>query len=204
MAVQTINIGNVVNDGLGDDLRSAFEKVNTNFAELQGSLTITASNSGSTGAGIFKQKTGSNLEFKNLVSGKSIALDEFEDSISIRYTADDAFNEFNTDAGSIIARAAGVGNQGKITLEGTAAPGSITGIKDIEVTTDGGSIVRFKTVLPVTQILTTYDFGFISGDFNNALQLAVAAANIDFGTVLLPGTFSLNLGKLDPLNTDYN
>ena len=27
MTIQTINIGNVVNDGLGDDLRTAFEKV---------------------------------------------------------------------------------------------------------------------------------------------------------------------------------
>ena len=28
MAIQTINIGNQVNDGLGDDLRSAFQEVN--------------------------------------------------------------------------------------------------------------------------------------------------------------------------------
>jgi hypothetical protein len=34
MTIQTINIGNVVNDGLGDDLRTAFEKVNANFADL--------------------------------------------------------------------------------------------------------------------------------------------------------------------------
>ena len=36
MTIQTINIGNVVNDGLGDNLRSAFQKVNDNFAELTG------------------------------------------------------------------------------------------------------------------------------------------------------------------------
>ncbi len=34
MAIQTINLGNVVNDGLGDDLRTAFQKVNANFTEL--------------------------------------------------------------------------------------------------------------------------------------------------------------------------
>jgi hypothetical protein len=201
MTIQTINIGNRVNDGLGDDLRTAFEKVNANFFELDQSLTVTASNAGSSGLGVFKQKVGSNLEFKNLVSGRNISLDEFENSIGIRSTAPDAFSRFDTDANFIEANPS---NQGHITLEGTPAPNSISGIKDIEVITDGMNHVRFKTVIPVTDILTTYDFGFISGFFNNALQLAISSANIDFGSILLPGTFSLDLGKLDPFNNTYN
>jgi hypothetical protein len=201
MSIQIINIGNRVNDGLGDDLRTAFEKVNANFSELNRSLTITASNAGSSGSRIFKQKIGSNLEFRNLVSGRNIALEEFENSIGIRSTAPDAFSRFDTDANFVVANPS---NQGHITLEGASAPNSLTGIKDIEVTTDGMNYVRFKTILPITEILTTYDFGFISGSFNNALQLAISASNIDFGTVLLPGTFSLDLGKLDPLNNTYD
>ena len=31
MALQTINVGNFANDGTGDDLRTAFIKVNQNF-----------------------------------------------------------------------------------------------------------------------------------------------------------------------------
>ena len=34
MAKQTINIGTVANDGTGDPLRTAFDKVNDNFTEL--------------------------------------------------------------------------------------------------------------------------------------------------------------------------
>jgi hypothetical protein len=34
MAQQTINIGTVANDGTGDPLRTAFDKVNDNFTEL--------------------------------------------------------------------------------------------------------------------------------------------------------------------------
>ena len=34
MTVNTINIGNIANDGTGDDLREAFIKVNNNFLEL--------------------------------------------------------------------------------------------------------------------------------------------------------------------------
>ena len=34
MAKQVINIGTVANDGTGDPLRTAFDKVNDNFTEL--------------------------------------------------------------------------------------------------------------------------------------------------------------------------
>ena len=49
MAKQTINIGTTANDGTGDQLRSAFDKINDNFTELYsddagdvGSITATA------------------------------------------------------------------------------------------------------------------------------------------------------------------
>jgi hypothetical protein len=38
MALQTINLGTYANDGTGDDLRTAFEKVNSNLTELYSSL----------------------------------------------------------------------------------------------------------------------------------------------------------------------
>ena len=193
MAIQTINIGNVVNDGLGDDLRTAFQKVNANFAVLDAQTTVTGSNVGTTGTGIFKQKTGANLEFKKLISGTRITITEFPDTIQINNTASIAFTRFDTDAGQVTA---GVGNtDGQITLAGTSAPGSTTTRKDIEVTTSG-STVYFKTIIPVVDILTSFDFGFITGAFTNSNQLALAAANIDFGTILLPGTLNLNGGEL--------
>jgi hypothetical protein len=34
MAINTVNIGNIPNDGTGDDLRTAFDKINGNFAAL--------------------------------------------------------------------------------------------------------------------------------------------------------------------------
>ena len=37
MARQTINIGTAANDGTGDPLRTAFDKINDNFVELYGS-----------------------------------------------------------------------------------------------------------------------------------------------------------------------
>ena len=37
MARQNINIGSSANDGTGDPLRTAFDKINDNFVELYGS-----------------------------------------------------------------------------------------------------------------------------------------------------------------------
>ena len=178
MAIQTINIGNQVNDGLGDDLRTAFQKVNANFSSLAEELTITVGNAGAgSGETLFKQRTGATLEFKTLTAGTKISLNSTLDTIVINNTTNDAFERFVTDAGSITA---GVGNSRAITLQGDAAPGSTTRRKDIEVTTFG-STVSFKTVIPVTDILTSYDFGPISNNYTNAMQLALSSANIDFG-----------------------
>ena len=43
MAKQTINIGSSANDGTGDPIRTAFDKVNDNFNEL---YAVTAAGSG--------------------------------------------------------------------------------------------------------------------------------------------------------------
>ena len=39
MAIQSINIGSIANDGTGDDLREAFNKVNANFIDLDTKLS---------------------------------------------------------------------------------------------------------------------------------------------------------------------
>jgi hypothetical protein len=190
MTVQTINIGNQVNDGLGDDLRTAFQKVNANFSELSAQLTITVGTAATTGIDIFKEKVGAELVFKGLVSGTKMLLDDTGDNIIINNTAPDAFIRFDTDSGSVLAS-----SFQQLTLQGTAAPGSTTSRKDIEVTAFGSSI-RFKTIIPVTDILTSYDFGFINGQFNNAMQALYAASNMDFGTVTLPGRLDLDCGTI--------
>jgi hypothetical protein len=190
MAIQTINIGNVVNDGLGDDLRTAFQKVNANFTELNSALTVTVGTAQDLGINIFKEKVGAELKFKTLTSGTKILLDDTGNTVIVNNTAPDAFTRIDTDSGSVLAN---VFQQ--ITLSGIAAPGSTTSRKDIEVTTSGSN-VYFKTIIPVVDILTSYDFGVINGTFNNAMQVSYAASNIDFGTVNLPGRLDLDCGTI--------
>lgn len=70
MAIQTINLGSYANDGTGDDLRTAFQKVNNNFNYITSEGAILNGANLGNGASIFAQKndTTLNLEFKSLTS----------------------------------------------------------------------------------------------------------------------------------------
>lgn len=85
MAVDLINVGQIANDGTGDDLREAFIKVNQNFEELDLKIEgdVTASNTGAVGEGIFSQKINNDLQFKKLVAGSDITLTATNDQITI-------------------------------------------------------------------------------------------------------------------------
>ena len=85
MAVQLINIGNIANDGAGDDLREAFIKTNANFEELdlRDDEQTSASNLGSTGEGLFSQKLIYDLQFKKIVGGAGLTLTATADNITI-------------------------------------------------------------------------------------------------------------------------
>jgi hypothetical protein len=70
MSIQTINIGGFANDGTGDDLRTAFLKVNANFAELGGVSGLTNGENLGNGVGVFAQRNATDpvLEFRTLTS----------------------------------------------------------------------------------------------------------------------------------------
>ena len=88
MAIQTINVGTLANDGTGDDLREAFVKVNSNFSELDTRTEqTTAVNTGSTGQGVFKELVGSELRFKKLVPGGGMSITSNDDNLTLESLA---------------------------------------------------------------------------------------------------------------------
>lgn len=104
MALQTINIGNIANDGTGDDLREAFIKVNNNFENVNSLLLatdVTAENLG-TGLGLFAQKSDDILQFKGLRAGGGVTLTETGTSITI--TGNSGLTELIvlSDSGSVL------------------------------------------------------------------------------------------------------
>ena len=181
MAIQTINLGNQVNDGLGDDLRSAFEKVNANFAELLTTFTLTGANAQEVGAKVFKEKTGSILKFKNLVSGTKIVVTEYDNSIEIRSTQPEAFTSITTNAGIVQA-----GDNTNIAIQGGN-----------NITVTGSTpYITVDTNLDLNALLLGFDFGPVGNQYTTALQVLSAAANVDFGTFPNPGPFNIDLGAL--------
>ena len=179
--VQKINIGNIVNDGLGDDLRTAFEKVNSNFTELDAGLTITASNLGLIGETVFVRKYNNNLEFKRLIAGNKITLDSSPDVITINTTSPDAFTKITTNQGQVNASA-----YQNITIEGGTSTRVIA----------DGAVIKIDTNYNLDNIFQTLDFGPINGaGFQSIVQATMAATNMDFGTITNPGRISYDLGS---------
>lgn len=109
MAITPINVGVIANDGTGDDLREAFIKINDNFNDLDlRTEQTTAVNVGSTGAGVYKGLSASELQFRKLVAGNAITITENENTIDISSVAgqfilrDNVGTSVLTGAGSII------------------------------------------------------------------------------------------------------
>jgi hypothetical protein len=88
MTVQIINVGGYANDGTGDDLRTAFEKVNSNFSVLTGTVNIVNGTNVGAGTGIFKGKSLTNLEFKSLTStDNSVTITQTANTVNLKSTA---------------------------------------------------------------------------------------------------------------------
>lgn len=102
MAVQTINIGNIANDGTGDDLRVAFAKINSNFTDVDSRIAaaIDAENLGS-GEGVFYVKDGNILEFKSLVAGDNVTLNATANDITVSVSDSIKNIQFNADTGNL-------------------------------------------------------------------------------------------------------
>jgi hypothetical protein len=88
MTIQPILIGNYANDGTGDDLRTAFEKVNANFTALSGTVNIINGANVGGGTEIFKDKNLVNLEFKTLTStDSSVTITNTANTVNLKSTA---------------------------------------------------------------------------------------------------------------------
>jgi len=127
MALRTINLGSVANDGTGDDLREAFDKVVFNFAELDARTpeATTVLNLG-TGEGLYASKSDAELQFKSLVGGNNVTL-----------TSD--ANELTIDVDAGVTQFVVAGDTGSLTVtENTTF--TIQGGTSITTTRDGNNI----------------------------------------------------------------
>jgi hypothetical protein len=182
MAIQVINVGNIVNDGLGDDLRTAFLKVNANFEELSGTSNTTAANVGTAGVGVFKQKQGTELQFKNIIAGRKMFLTGNENNIIVNTDQPDAFTRIITEEGVILAE------------EGTTV--TFQGGANTTVTANG-SVITIQETINSIDLVSTIDFGTVTGKYENAIQFILAAGDYDFGTFDNASIFDYDAGTIN-------
>jgi len=84
ITLQQINLGQYPNDGTGDDLRTAFTKVNANFSSIALDAPVDSATNVGGGHSIFKDKVLSTLEFKTITSNSnSIAITETANTINV-------------------------------------------------------------------------------------------------------------------------
>jgi hypothetical protein len=178
MTIQTINLGNVANDGTGDDLREAFAKVVANFAELDSRTpeATTAVNL-STGQGIFAGKDDAELQFKSLIGGTNATLTS--DSESITIDVDSGVTQF------LIA----------------SDSGSLTVTENTTVTIQGGNLVSTQRDGNAV-VINSSALGSLSDDTNPTLSAGLNAAGYDLASVgnidaaTVNGVFNGNLTGL--------
>ena len=78
-----INLGTYANDGTGDDLRTAFTKVNTNFTDVYTQLsTFNGTNIG-IGQGIFSSDVAGVLNFKSITGSSGITVTSTSNTVNI-------------------------------------------------------------------------------------------------------------------------
>lgn len=223
MAIQTINIGNIANDGTGDDIRVAFGKVNDNFDELDlrnpGSLT--ASNLGSIGEGVFAQKEGTDLQFKKLIGGTGTTLSASGDTITIDGSAIGTLT-IGTDNGSVIVNTSttisvnggnGIatrqnGNQiiadieaGALSYDTNPTLGgdldgngnNIVGVDNITAT-NVNALVYNTDIRNINTFLSGFDFKGMKAEVNNMVDFILATTDVDYGTVSSASDFGSDFG----------
>ena len=225
MAQSSINIGQLANDGTGDDLREAFVKVNNNFTELyarspESTTAVNLVADDATTAGLFAQKSSQELQFKSLKAGPNVSLSTSNNQVTITSSGIVSIL-FTTDAGSVgpinasgVARFLGTG--------GTATTGSGTDVTidskleretspkltttlnlNNQNITNGGTItatnfeglIKGKDASDIDSIVG-FDFGSIDGKISNILQWLEADNEVNLGTINTPASKEVDIGSI--------
>tara|TARA_B100000424_G_C22904392_1_gene480979 strand:+ start:229 stop:924 length:696 start_codon:yes stop_codon:yes gene_type:complete len=212
MSIETINIGNIANDGTGDDLRSAFIKVNNNFNSLNGIVNTTAISAANLGSetGVFAQKSDNTLQFKSLRAGYGVTLSNNGTSITI--TGNPGLESLITvsDNGSIILSG---GNQ-TINVQGGTNTETRVSNKTIYVDVVGTDLVKLDPSPTLNSTLNANNYSITGAQNISAVgftgDLTGLVHGIDIRTIsdklvdVDLGTFSTVNNVLDLILINYD
>jgi len=210
MALQTINLGLIANDGTGDDLREAFTKVNLNFADLdERAANITAENAAiGAGFGTFKEKVDNILYFRDLQPDPeypgTIGISVSEDGNTLYLRSAQATIRFtdgvNTLASSVEQVITFTGSEGggvtvdnatrTVTVDSQLSRETAPAVSaDLDV--QNNSIRNINAINDISMDtlaeVFSFNFGDISFTRESIIDWIVNSSDIDFGTILASG-----------------
>ena len=178
--LQSINLGNYANDGTGDDLRTAFQKVNANFDILRYEVTG-ATNMGN-GIGLYARKNDVNLEFKSLTSNdNSITITQSTNTVDLH-----AVTSLETDTSPMLGGDLGLNGHIIKAINGGGIESNIWGI-DIQLL---NSIVE----LLIASGQSNIDLGTFETPFGYTTLLP-RGTDIDMGSFLIPKITNMDFGS---------
>ena len=207
MAIQTINIGTVANDGTGDDLREAFVKVNANFAELaaRNPEATTGANLGASGEGVFAQLNGAEMQFKKLIGGGNVTLSSDGNAITINSVGGLQTLNVETDNGSqTVTDGDTLKFIGGTNLNTKIAGGGVTLDSVTELSSDlspelGANLdgknfqiinlnnINAKVFSKDIRDIAGFNFGTIIKSYNDMFAWLLDNQDIEFGLIDQPG-----------------
>ena len=208
MAIQTINIGQVANDGTGDDLREAFVKVNNNFTELSNRIPeqTTASNLGTVGEGVFAQKVTYDLQFKKIKAGGNVTVTSDSHNVIISSVGGLQSLIVATDSGNITlseGETFTIAGGNNVTTQVNGANGiSINAATELSTdltpqlgaNLDGQNrdILNVRNIESLVHMVDVRDiygfnFGTLTGSTSSIIEFLGSAVDINLGTISQPG-----------------
>jgi len=218
-----INIGQLANDGTGDDLREAFIKVNANFEELdlrEPESTEVANLGG--GAELYKSKNAATLNFRTLDAGDNITLTTVGDTIRVAATGGLQSLTVEADTGTPLSLQDG----DTFRVTGTAATTTIANgalsIDSVNISTDaspalGGNLnAAGRNITGANIIDATTFIGGLNGNvwgidvrsvakYSQHLDLGGMVTNVTNFMDYLVATIDVDMGSItnpSPVNID--
>lgn len=185
--LEEINLGNIANDGTGDDLREAFRKTKASveFLYNNGNGPINGVNLGSAGESVFKQKVDTDLEFRKINSLGALKIAVVDDVITIDFDPTEPVDfkgQDITNANSVTATDFNGTFNG--TLVGFArGPGDVADNPPVNV-----SILNRQ--------VNTFDYGSIVVEFTDPISYLIQEIGIEMGTITNPNPITIDAGTI--------
>jgi hypothetical protein len=190
MSIQYINIGSNANDGTGDDLRTAFLKVNDNFQLLAtiGGETNIGANLGGGGGQVYAGKTNETLNFRTIAG-------DVNSGITVNQSGNVITIASNFSVPASITTLISEDNSGQFTTTSPGATfrfngtGGVTTSLNANILTIDGQFALVQDTLPLLGGNLDLNGSNITGLGNISIVGNITSDNLTVGRIVTPGVF---------------